>query len=142
MSAKTETAPPAPQRMRPVVGHDNREWWDHINEGSLTIQKCKECGTLRHPPRPMCWKCQSLECEHVPASGKGIVYSFVVIHKPVIPGYEYPLVVAVVELEEGTRIVSNLVGINPQDVKIGIPVKVSIEQVDDTLKLPLFRPAS
>jgi uncharacterized OB-fold protein len=142
MSGKTETAPSAPQRMRPVVGHDNREWWDHINEGSLTIQKCKECGTLRHPPRPMCWKCQSLENEHMPASGKGIVYSFVVIHKPVIPGYEYPLVVAVVELEEGTRIVSNLVGIDAGDVKIGIPVKVSIEAVDDTLKLPLFRPAS
>jgi uncharacterized OB-fold protein len=142
MSAKTETAPPAPQRMRPVVAHDNQAWWDRINEGELSIQRCKECGTLRHPPRPMCWKCQSLECEHIAASGKGTVYSYVVIHRPEIPGYTYPLVVAVIELEEGTRIVSNLVGIAPQDVKIGIPVKVSIENVDETLKLPLFRPAS
>jgi uncharacterized OB-fold protein len=64
------------------------------------------------------------------------------VHKPEIPGYEYPLVVVLVELEEGTRIVSNLVGIDPKDVKIGMPVKVSIEQVDPALKLPLFRPAN
>jgi uncharacterized OB-fold protein len=131
-----------PLRMRPVIGHDNRAWWDRINEGQLTIQRCKQCGTLRHPPRPMCWKCQSLEWELVAASGKGSVYSYVVVHRPEIPGYTYPLVVAVVELEEGTRIVSNLVGIDPQNVKIGMPVKVSIEAVDDELKLPLFRPAS
>jgi uncharacterized OB-fold protein len=90
----------------------------------------------------MCWKCQSLECEHIAASGKGTVYSFVVVHRPEIPGYTYPLIVALVELEEGTRVVSNLVGIDPEDVKIGIPVKVSIENVDETMKLPLFRPAS
>jgi uncharacterized OB-fold protein len=134
-------APPKALRMRPVIGHDNRAWWDRINEGQLPIQRCKKCGTLRHPPRPMCWKCQSLEWELVAASGKGTVYSYVVVHRPEIPGYTYPLVVAVVELEEGTRIVSNLVGIDPQNVEIGMPVKVSIEAVDDALKLPLFRPA-
>ena len=140
--AGSDKTPPPALRMRPVIGHDNRTWWDRINAGELPIQRCKKCGTLRHPPRPMCWKCQSLEWEHVAASGKGIVYSFVVVHRPEVPGYEYPLVVAVVELEEGTRIVSNLVGIEPKKVKIGMPVKVSIESVDDTLKLPLFRPAS
>jgi len=90
----------------------------------------------------MCWKCQSLEWDYVVASGKGTVYSYVVVHRPPFPGYEYPLVVAVVELEEGTRIVSNLAGIEPADVKIGMPVKLSIESVDEELKLPLFRPAS
>ena len=134
-------APPA-LRMRPVLGHDNKWWWDRINEGELPIQRCKHCGTLHHPPRPMCWKCQSLEWDHVVASGRGKVYSYVVVHRPPFPGYEYPLIVAVVELEEGTRIVSNLAGIDPQDVKIGMSVKVSIENVDDELKLPLFRPAS
>ena len=138
MSEKEQKA----KRMRPVVGHDNQAWWDRINEGVLPIQRCKECGTLRHPPRPMCWKCQSLEWEHVAASGVGTVYSYVVVRRPPFPGYEYPLVVAVVELEEGTRIVSNLIGIDPQDVKIGMPVRVSIEDVDEELKLPLFRPAS
>ncbi len=134
-------ATPAALRMRPVVAHDNQAWWDRINEGELTIQHCKDCGTLRHPPRPMCWKCQSLEWDLVAASGKGTVYSYVVVHRPPFPGYEYPLVVAVVELEEGTRIVSNLVGIDPKDVEVAMPVKVSIEDVDDALKLPLFRPA-
>ena len=139
--AAPPTALPTALRMRPVIGHDNRAWWDRINEGQLPIQRCKKCGTLRHPPRPMCWKCQSLEWELVAASGKGTVYSYVVVHRPEIPGYTYPLVVAVVELEEGTRIVSNLVGIDPKNVEIGMPVKVSIEAVDDELKLPLFRPA-
>jgi uncharacterized OB-fold protein len=140
--ATSGEAPAAAQRMRPVIGHDNKWWWDRINEGELPIQRCKQCGTLHHPPRPMCWKCQSLEWDHVAASGKGTVYSYVVVHRPPFPGYEYPLVVAVVELEEGTRIVSNLVGIEPRDVEIGMPVKVSIEDVDDELKLPLFRPAN
>jgi uncharacterized OB-fold protein len=140
--ASSVEAPAAAQRMRPVLGHDNKWWWDRINEGELTIQRCKECGTLYHPPRPMCWKCQSLEWDYVVASGKGIVYSYVVVHRPPFPGYEYPLLVAVVELEEGTRIVSNLVGIEPAEVEIGMPVKVSIESVDEELKLPLFRPAS
>ncbi len=140
MSESNQT--PAPQRMRPVIGHDNQEWWDRINAGELPIQRCKECGTLRHPPRPMCWKCQSLEHEHIASSGKGIVYSYVTIYKPQVPGYTYPLVAAVVELEEGTRVVSNLVGIEPADVKIGMPVQVSIEDADDSLKLPFFRPVS
>ena len=141
-AASSDEAPAAAQRMRPVIGHDNGWWWDRINEGELPIQRCKECGTLRHPPRPMCWKCQSLEWDHIVSSGKGTVYSYVVVHRPPFPGYEYPLAVAVVELEEGTRIVSNLVGIEPERVEIGMPVKLSIEAVDEELKLPLFRPAS
>ena len=134
-------APPA-LRMRPVLGHDNKWWWDRINEGELPIQRCKQCGTLHHPPRPMCWKCQSLEWDYIVSSGKGTVYSYVVMHRPQFPGYEYPLVAAVIDLEEGTRIVSNLAGIEPADVEIGMAVEVSIENVDDELKLPLFRPAS
>jgi uncharacterized OB-fold protein len=127
--------------MRPVLGHDNKWWWERINEGELTIQRCKQCGTLRHPTRPMCWKCQSLEWDYVVASGKGSVYSYVVIHHPPFPGFEYPLIVGVIDLEEGTRLVTNIVGIDHKDVKIGMPVKLSIENVDEELKLPLFRPA-
>ena len=95
-------APPA-VRMRPVLGHDNKWWWDRINEGELPIQRCKQCGTLHHPPRPMCWKCQSLEWDYIVSSGRGTVYSYVVVHRPVFPGYDYPIVVAVIDLEEGTR---------------------------------------
>jgi uncharacterized OB-fold protein len=134
-------APPA-LRMRPVLGHDNKWWWDRINEGELPIQRCKQCGTLRHPPRPMCWKCQSLEWDYIVSSGKGTVYSYVVLYRPEFPGYTYPLVAALIDLEEGTRIASNIVGIEPADVKIGMAVELSIENVDDELKLPFFRPAS
>ena len=123
-------APPKPKRMRPVLGHDNKWWWDRINEGVLPIQRCKQCGTLRHPTRPMCCKCQSLDWDYVAASGKGTVYSYVVIHHPPFPGFDYPLIVGVIDLEEGTRLVTNIVGINHKDVKIGMPVKLSIENVD------------
>ena len=134
-------APPA-LRMRPVLGHDNKWWWDPINEGELPIQRCKQCGTLHHPPRPMCWTCQSLEWDYIVSSGKGTVYSDVVLHRPQFPGYQYPLVAALIDLEEGTGIASNIVGIEPADVEVGMAVKLSIENVDDELKLPLFRPAS
>ena len=90
----------------------------------------------------MCWKCQSLEWDYIVSSGMGTVYSYVVLYRPVFPGYEYPLVAALIDLEEGTRIASNVVGIEPDEVDIGMAVKLSIENVDDELKLPLFRPAS
>jgi uncharacterized OB-fold protein/acyl dehydratase len=134
-------APAKPRRMRPPVGYDNAWWWEGIQRGELLIQKCAGCGELHHPPRPMCGRCQSVKWESVRASGEGTVYSFTVLHHPKIPGFEYPLVCAVIELAEGTRLVSNVVGCDPDDVRIGMPVALSIENVDEEMKLPLFRPA-
>jgi uncharacterized OB-fold protein len=88
----------------------------------------------------MCPNCQSLEWDTVPSSGKGEVYSFVVPHYPQVPSFEYPYVVAVVELEEGTRLITNVVDIDPADVRIGMPVEVRFVAVDDELTLPLFAP--
>jgi uncharacterized OB-fold protein/acyl dehydratase len=139
--AQAAAAPAKPTRMRPPLGFDNKWWWEAVQNGQLPIQRCKACGVLRHPPRPMCGKCQSTEWDFVASSGKGTVYSYVVLHHPQFPGYEYPMVAAVIELAEGTRIVSNVVGIEPAAVRIGMPVQVSIEAVDDGWKLPLFRPA-
>ncbi|UCE85159.1 MAG: bifunctional MaoC family dehydratase/OB-fold nucleic acid binding domain-containing protein [Deltaproteobacteria bacterium] len=141
-ASSADAAPAKPQRIRPLLGHDNAWWWEIVNQGQLPIQKCNGCGALLHPPRPMCGHCQSTDLSHVIASGKGEVYSFVVMHHPQFPGYEYPLVAALVELEEGTRLVSNLVGCAPEDVHIGLPVRVCVERVDDELMLPVFRPAS
>jgi len=90
----------------------------------------------------MCGACQSTEWDHVAAKGTGTVYSYTVLHHPKFPGYDYPLVCAVIELDEGTRIVSNVVGCAPADVAIGMRVEVVIEAVDGGLTLPLFRPAS
>jgi uncharacterized OB-fold protein len=89
----------------------------------------------------MCGKCQSTDWDAVVSKGRGSVYSYVVMHHPPFPGFEYPLVAALVELEEGTRIVSNVVGVDPSEVRIGLPVRLSIEAVDDEMRLPLFRRA-
>ena len=129
-----------PTRMRPPLGHDNAWWWEGIKRGELLIQQCSGCGALRHPPRPMCGTCQSVKWAAVAAKGRGTVYSYTIVHYPKFPGFEYPLACAVIELAEGTRIVSNVVGCDPDDVRIGMPVVLSIENVDAEMKLPLFRP--
>lgn len=135
-----DAAPAKPTRMRPLRAHDNDWWWEAVEHGELRIQKCSECGALRHPPRPMCGKCQSLKWESICSGGAGTIYSYVVMHHPPIPGYEYPLPVALVELEEGTRIVSNVIDCDLSELHIGMRVQASIEQVDGGMKLPLFRP--
>jgi uncharacterized OB-fold protein/acyl dehydratase len=142
VEADATGAPPAPTRLRPAVAHDNQWWWDGLDRGEILIQRCAECQTLRHPPRPMCPNCQTTKWDFIATAGVGTIYSYVVIHYPEVPGYEYPLVVAVVDLEEGTRLVANVEGIDWQDVKIGLPVLATIEQVDDDMKLPIFRPAA
>jgi uncharacterized OB-fold protein len=134
--------PAAPKRLRPGLGHDNRWWWEGCDRGEILIQKCSSCGELRHPARPICCHCQSLEWETVTASGKGTIYSYVVMHYPEIPGYDYPLAVGVIELEEGTRMVANIEGIDHDKLEIGLAVQGEIEAVDDELNLPIFRPAS
>ncbi|MAI77935.1 MAG: hypothetical protein CL917_03265 [Deltaproteobacteria bacterium] len=133
--------PGKPQRIKPVLGHDNEWWWQCVEKGELAIQKCSSCGVLRHPPRPMCGECQSTDWEFIFSTGRGTINSYVVIHYPEVPGYTYPLVVAVVDLEEGTRFVSNVVDVDPAEVEIGMSVQASIEHVDDEMKLPVFRRA-
>jgi uncharacterized OB-fold protein len=127
-----------PRRPRPAVSDDTRFFWDGLERGELLIQRCVGCGTLRHPPRPMCGECRSLDWDTVRSSGRGTVHSFVVHHHPPVPGFEVPFVVVLVDLEEGVRIVSNLVGAEPS---IGLPVEVSFERVDGELTLPIFRGA-
>lgn len=142
-SSEESAAPTSgkPQRIKPALGHDNDWWWQRLEQGELVIQRCSACGALRHPPRPMCGECQSTEWESIVSSGRGSIYSFVVIHYPEVPGYTYPLIVAVVDMEEGTRFVSNVVDIDPEDVEIGMAVQASVELVDDEMKLPVFRRA-
>ena len=137
---QSDAAPAKPTRLRAPMGHDNAWWWEGIQDGKLLIQQCGSCGELRHPPRPMCGKCQSLDWGAFESRGRGSVYSYTVMHHPQFPGFEYPFVAALIELGEGTRIVSNVVGCDPDEVHIGMPVELSIENVDEEMKLPLFRP--
>ena len=139
---QTEQPATRPKRPRPALTQDNRFFFDGAKEHKLLIQRCTTCGTLRHPPRPSCGHCRSFEWDTVVASGRGTVYSFVVNHYPQVPAFDYPLVVALVELEEGTRLVANVCDVAPEDMFIGMPVIAGFETFDDELSLPVFRPVS
>jgi len=130
-----------PTRIPSPRGHDNKWWWDACDEGVVLIQRCKGCQTLRHPPRPMCGECQSMEWDSIESGLEGEVLSHTQLHHPKIPGYQYPLVCAVIKLGEGTNLVSNVVGCDPSDVYIGMQVKGVVEQVDEKTMLPQFYPA-
>ena len=132
----------APLRPRPALTQDIAFFFEAAQEGRLLIQRCAQCGLLRHPPRPACASCGSFEWDTVTSSGRGTVYSYVVMHHPQIPGFDYPLPIAVVELEEGTRLVADLIGIDSGDVRIGMPVVAEMVAVADELTIPMFRPVS
>ena len=140
-SVAAEAAAPRPQRPRPALTQDNEFFFAGAKQHKLLIQKCSSCGTLRHPPRPSCATCRSFDWQAVEASGKGTIYSFVVNHYPQVPAFDYPLVIALVELEEGTRLVANVSGITPENAAIGTAVEVAFEDFDDELSLPVFHPA-
>lgn len=123
----------------PSPPRDSAFFWEGLDRGELRIQRCTSCGRLRHPPRPMCPVCRSLDRDHVVASGRGEVHSFVVHHHPPVPGRDHPFVVALVELEEGTRIVGNLLDVAPGDVAVGMPVEVTFEPRADGRILPQWR---
>lgn len=119
---------------------DSAFFWEGVERDELRIQRCVSCGRLRHPPRPMCPYCRSLERDHVVASGRGEVYSFVVHHRPEVPGREHPFAIALVQLEEGTRIVGNVLDTDPARVHIGMPVEVVFAPDHRGRKLPQWRP--
>lgn len=128
-------------RPRPAVNPDNAFWFEAAKQHRLVVQRCTSCDTLRHPPGPQCPHCQSFGWDTVEASGRGTLYSWVVAHHPRHPAFDYPLLIAVVELEEGTRLITNLTGVSPEDVRIGMPLVVDWHDPDPDLALPLFTPA-
>jgi uncharacterized OB-fold protein/acyl dehydratase len=130
---------PLGKAIRPAIGLDSEYFWEGTRLGELRIQRCADCGTLRHPPGPMCPSCHATKRDHIVASGRGTVYSFVVHHHPPVPGKITPFVVGLIELEEGLRIMGNVL-CAPDDVRIGLPVEVKFEQVDDALTLAQWQP--
>ena len=128
------------QRPAPIVTEDSAAFWDAADEGRLVAQRCVACGRLRHPPRPMCPECHSLDVEVVALSGRGVVYSYALLHHPQHPAFEYPVLAVLVDLDEGIRIVSNLVGVEPDEIRIGLPVEVTFAPTDGEHRVPVFRP--
>jgi uncharacterized OB-fold protein len=127
-------------RPAPEVTHDNRGFWDAAVEGRLVAQRCRACGRLQHPPRPACPACHSLDLEFIDLAGTGTIYSYAILHHPQHPSFDYPVVAILVELDEGIRLVSALVGVAPTNVHIGMPVQVTFEPTADDLAVPVFIP--
>lgn len=136
----TRKAAPRALRPRPALNADNAFWFEAAREHRLVIQRCARCGVLRHPTGPMCGQCRSTEWNTVDACGRGTVYTFVVNHHPKIDAFDYPLIVAVIELEEGTRLIANMTDVEPEHVFVGMPVELDWIDADPELTLPAFRP--
>ncbi|MGW0565871.1 bifunctional MaoC family dehydratase N-terminal/OB-fold nucleic acid binding domain-containing protein [Streptomyces tauricus] len=130
---------PHPKRPRPVVNRDNTGFWEGVSRHQLLIQRCEKCETLRFPWLPGCNSCGCLEWDTVQATGEGTVYSYVVMHHPPFPAFDPPYAVGLVELVEGVRMISNVVGVPHDRVRIGMPVRLEFERVDEELELPVFR---
>ncbi|HET6860124.1 MAG TPA: bifunctional MaoC family dehydratase N-terminal/OB-fold nucleic acid binding domain-containing protein [Streptomyces sp.] len=140
--AKAERKPEAPAkaaRPRPVVNRDNAGFWAGVAEHRLLIQRCESCATLRFPWLPGCNACGAAEWDTVEASGAGTVFSYVVMHRPAFPAFDPPYAVGLIELAEGVRMVSNVVGVPSDKVRIGMPVQLEFLRVDAELELPVFR---
>ncbi|MFD9221378.1 bifunctional MaoC family dehydratase N-terminal/OB-fold nucleic acid binding domain-containing protein [Streptomyces sp. NPDC060064] len=129
----------AAKRPRPVINRDNAGFWEGVAEHRLLIQRCEGCGTLRFPWLPGCGACGSPAWDTVEASGAGTVYSYVVMHHPPFPAFDPPYAVGLIELAEGVRMVSNVVGVPYDKVRVGMPVQLEFLRVDQELELPVFR---
>lgn len=117
--------------MRPSSSRDTKFFWDGINAHELRIQRRPD-GTLQHPPVPAVWQSKDAPVDYLVASGKGTVFSYVVHHAPKVPGRTLPFVIALVELEEGVRMLGELRGVDPADVKIGLPVQATYLDFPDS----------
>jgi uncharacterized OB-fold protein len=130
-----------PTRPGPIVTEDSAVFWDAAAQHRLVGQRCGECATLRHPPRPMCPHCGSLEVEVVELSGRGTVYSYARLHHPQHPAFDYPVLAVLVDLDEGIRLVSNLTDLDDEhQVVIGMRVEVTFVDTAGGA-VPVFRPA-
>lgn len=127
----------------PTVSGETRPFWDACRRGQLLIQKCDRCGEFQFYPRGICANCWSEDIRWVTASGKGTVWTFTVTYQNRTPGFaeDVPYVLALVELEEGVRMFTNIIECQPRDVSIGMPVEVTFVQANNQISVPYFRPA-
>jgi uncharacterized OB-fold protein len=118
---------------------DQDFFWEGVKQGKLLFQKCAECGTLRQPPGPMCPHCQSLKWEPLEAAGRGTVAAWIISKHPSQPD-DNPRIVALIELAEGLRMISNLQEIAEPEIRLDMPVEVFFAEINGAV-LPQFRPA-
>ena len=134
----------ATEKPLPQVNADTRPFWDGCKEHELRFQKCTDCGHVRWPPSMICPECHADQTEWIRADGKGVVYTFAVYHRAFHPAFkdDLPYVAAVVELEEGPHLLTNIIGCKPETVRCDMPVEVSWEDITDEFSLPKFKPLS
>ncbi len=129
---------------QPLADQIHLPWWEAAAEHRLVVQRCTECGRTRIPPAPLCASCGSHDSDWQEVSGRGEVFTYTTVHRPIAADQEVPFVIAVIALEDsgGLRMISNLVDVAPEDVEIGMPVEVVWEDMSEDLAVPRFRPAS
>jgi len=130
------------ERPLPEITDQNRSFWESARAGRLKLQRCRDCGRWRYPPAHHCYWCLSEEADWEPVSGRGTVYSFVVFHQAFHPAFKdrLPYNVAVVELVEGPRLVTNIVGCRNDEIYVGMPVEAVYEPLTEEVTLVKFRP--
>lgn len=125
---------------RLTMTQDNQFWFEGAREGRLVIQHCTDCSTLRHPPAPSCPKCQSFEWDAIDSSRRATLHSWTVLHHPPDPAFTYPLAVGLVDLEEGTRLVADIAGVDHDTLHIGMELEVGFSEHAHGEILPQLRP--
>ena len=130
------------QHPRPGVSWETRAFWEGCARGELVLQRCGRCGVIQHRPRALCASCLSSEILHFVASGRGTIYTYTITHQNQAPGFReaVPYVLAYVELDEGPRLLTNIVECALEQVRIGLPVQVDFAD-EDGFSVPRFRPA-
>ena len=130
------------RRPRPVPTPETREFWDGARAGELRLQRCRACARAYFPPRPFCPRCASRDVETFRASGRATLYSYVIHHRAA-PGFVPPYSIAVVQLEEGPRMMTNVIDVaqTPQALQLDMALEVVFQRMSDEIHLPLFRPA-
>jgi uncharacterized OB-fold protein len=135
---------PPPERMLPAADGLGAEFYAQAaSTGVLHLQRCDDCGTWRHPPRIRCAACGSAEWSWQPSSGRGRVFTWTITHRAVDPAFadQTPYAIVVVELDEGPRVVGNLLELAPGDLRLDLPVRVVLDHRSDTVALVDFAPA-
>jgi hypothetical protein len=129
-----------PVKPIPAVTPELAPFFAAAKRRELVVQRCSGCGTYRFPPREICSQCLSREATWTPVAGTGEVYSFNVMHQVYHPGFadEVPYAVVLVKLDEGAKMISNLVGVAPPDIRIGMRVRATFEDLNDEVALPKF----
>lgn len=131
------------QRPLPVLDHLSTPFWEGCRAHQLRLQKCTQCSQAQFPPGPICKYCRSSGLQWINGSGRGTVYSWIVVRHPIpaeIYAPEVPYVVALVNLAEGVRMPTNIVGCAPEDIVAGMPVEVVFRDLTEQVSLPQFRP--